>query len=279
MLRFLLAFPILMTLHSPRAQDTSACGDPPIMADEQLKGDIEGRVQALSRFLGDARLSGQLERNRRDIFDRYGDADQARTNAYLLYQFCLVIMSDTEMSTREKINEIIRIKREISKPVAGYTVDTETWGSVEAHHNCGAGKLSGDAITDMRVTNLHGRSANVDIDYSYNPRHLEEEPIAIRAYLLTESQHPTNRGQEVSAGGHCDYQDEADVSSANVGTASLTVCVEQEAIETWSMADSLYTHEIFIFIAGTYSDPARGGVLAETDPYVCQRFPFPYTWH
>ncbi len=89
------------------------CGDVPPVADEDLKGEIEGKAQFLSRFLGDSELSGNLETARSDIFSKYPNADAARTNAYFLYVMCESIFSDYSMSEEEKRDEFFHVRREI----------------------------------------------------------------------------------------------------------------------------------------------------------------------
>jgi hypothetical protein len=92
------------------------CGDPPPVANEALKGEIEGKAQFLSRFLGDAALSGAIQTSRTEIFSKYPDAEQSRSNAYFEYQVCLLIFNDKTMSTGEKLDQLVKIRREFAKP-------------------------------------------------------------------------------------------------------------------------------------------------------------------
>lgn len=221
---------------------------------QAIEGDVKGRIELWKR---EAEASGKASaEDLGGLLSTLPAGQQIDPNVYKTYVEC--------------------IEDAISQFLQSQAPKTETWGSVEAYHNSGAGNLAGDAITHMRVTNIIRRSANVDIDYSYNTRHLEEQPITISAYLLTTSQNPANVGKEVAAAGGCDDREQADISSTNVGTASLTVCVDQQSFES---SNSLHTHELFVYLAGTtIQASARGKVLAQADPYVCQRFPFSYTW-
>jgi hypothetical protein len=128
---------VILPITTIHARAATECGDPPPVADETLKGEIEGKAQFLSRFLGDARLSGQIETSRREIFSRYPEAERSRSNAYLEYQVCVLLMRDRTMSTQEKINELIRIRREFSKPISGLTNEPPVpeRQTAEAHHN------------------------------------------------------------------------------------------------------------------------------------------------
>jgi hypothetical protein len=46
----------------------AVCGDPPPVANEALKGEIEEKTQLLSRFIGHASLAGRIEASRQEIF-------------------------------------------------------------------------------------------------------------------------------------------------------------------------------------------------------------------
>jgi len=92
----------------------AVCGDPPPVANEELKGEIEGKAQFLSRFLGDASLAGRIETSRQEIFSQYPDQDE-RSDAYFEYMFCALIMNDQDMTTKEKIDELKDIKVQFYK--------------------------------------------------------------------------------------------------------------------------------------------------------------------
>lgn len=96
------------------AQDNLNCGDPPPVANEVLKGEIEGKVHLLSRFVGDASLSGQIDHSRTEIFSKYGANE--RSDAFFEYMLCMLIMNDSEMTTRDKIYELSIVRREFERP-------------------------------------------------------------------------------------------------------------------------------------------------------------------
>ena len=58
------------------------CGSVPPVQDEKLKGAIADKATFLSKLLGNAQLSGEIESAKSDIFSQYPDADRSRTNAY-----------------------------------------------------------------------------------------------------------------------------------------------------------------------------------------------------
>jgi len=100
------------------AYSDTICGDPPPVANEALKGEIEGKAQLLSRFIGDANLSGKIETSRTEIFSKYPDAEKSRANAFFDYQVCVLIMNDKKLDTIQKLNELKKIKREFNNSIS-----------------------------------------------------------------------------------------------------------------------------------------------------------------
>jgi hypothetical protein len=95
--------------------DASHCGDPPVVADDSLRGEIEGEAKLLSRFLGDARLSGEIETSRKDIFYRYPTGERA--DAYFKYQVCLLILTDTTLTNTQKLEQLMMVEREFGRQI------------------------------------------------------------------------------------------------------------------------------------------------------------------
>lgn len=98
------------------------CGDPPPVADESLKADVAGKAQLLSRFIGDASLTGQIETQRTDIFSRYRNTSE-RSDAYFEYEMCVLLMDDQSLSGAEKRSELIRIRQSFAQPVQTQPVE------------------------------------------------------------------------------------------------------------------------------------------------------------
>jgi hypothetical protein len=94
----------------------SLCGNPPPVENETLKGDINGKAQILSRFLGDASLGGKIESSRTEIFSHYKEANE-RSNAYFEYMVCVTLMQDRGMTTSEKLDKLRSIRAEFHKPL------------------------------------------------------------------------------------------------------------------------------------------------------------------
>lgn len=119
MLRLLLVIAVVaikLFSNSEVRADVTLCGEVPPTTNLTLKGDVEGKTQLLSKFLGSAELSGEIEAARTEIFSKYPDPNE-RLNAYFQYQFCVLLMSNEDMSTREKIEELKQIRREFAKPI------------------------------------------------------------------------------------------------------------------------------------------------------------------
>jgi hypothetical protein len=111
MLFILISWPI-----TAFSQVEKICGEPPPVANESLKGAIKGEAQALSRWLGNAGLTGQIQTSREEIFSKYPDAEVSRSNAYFEYVICVILMQDKSLTSTQKIEELKKIHREFSKP-------------------------------------------------------------------------------------------------------------------------------------------------------------------
>lgn len=120
------------------AQDS--CGDPPQVADESLKGELNGQAQFLSRFIGDAQLKGRIETSRIAVFDKYPNADKLIIDYYLIYETCNILMRDTTLSTNQKLEEMRKTRREfltvsstqiIAKTCRHQDFGIERWGNEE----------------------------------------------------------------------------------------------------------------------------------------------------
>src|SRR5260370_37776756 len=57
-----------------------SCGelpkDLPVAVREQLKGDVEGKAQLLTKMLGDAQLKGKVETSRTELHQEHSNLDQ-----------------------------------------------------------------------------------------------------------------------------------------------------------------------------------------------------------
>lgn len=105
---------VCITNYQTAADDI--CGDPPPVANEVIRGNIEGKAVGLAPLIGTAKFTGQMEHSRTEIFSAYGENE--RSDAYFEYMICTLILKDTELTTREKINEISRVWKRFETPPA-----------------------------------------------------------------------------------------------------------------------------------------------------------------
>jgi hypothetical protein len=90
------------------------CGDPPPVANEQVKADLTGKANLLSKYIGNAELGGKIDASRTEIFSKYPPHE--RSEAYFEYQICILLMQDTKMSTPDKIQTLRDINVRFQQP-------------------------------------------------------------------------------------------------------------------------------------------------------------------
>lgn len=116
-------FVCLCTLmpNSARAQQ-EICGTPPsfdVRKEEAdaIKGDLNGKAQALSKFLGNAELTGRIESERKTLYQTSEGSDANRKDAYLAYLFCMIIMQDKSANMNDKLKALQTFRQPI--PISG----------------------------------------------------------------------------------------------------------------------------------------------------------------
>jgi hypothetical protein len=91
----------------------AVCGDPPVVEDIHLKGELDSKAQFLSRLLGDAQFKGKVDVAKNDVLSHYPNADALRINQYFMYVVCVTIMNDNTMPTIDKLNELRKARGDI----------------------------------------------------------------------------------------------------------------------------------------------------------------------
>ncbi|MBK3660971.1 hypothetical protein JJE66_06865 [Bradyrhizobium diazoefficiens] len=91
------------------------CGPPPtldqkLQNDESIKGNLQGKAQLLSKYVGQADLGGQIDAVKKEIYTQSKDYYPAQQEAYLNYLFCSIISADTKLSTLEKLDALAKFK-------------------------------------------------------------------------------------------------------------------------------------------------------------------------
>jgi hypothetical protein len=99
----------------PVAQAQPPCGEAPPVADLTLKRDLEAKAKALASIIGNTQLKGQTEVARTDIFSRYPKADRTRSDNYLEYWFCSIVLANPNLSTQEKVRALLEFREAFSE--------------------------------------------------------------------------------------------------------------------------------------------------------------------
>lgn len=123
----------LLTPFSAYAQQ-EICGSPPsfdVKKEEAdaIKGDLNGKAQALSKLVGNAELAGRIEKERKTIYQTSEGSEGNRKDAYLAYVFCVIIMQDKNASMVDKLNALQNFRQPPPAPHSEVT-PKDTW-SVE----------------------------------------------------------------------------------------------------------------------------------------------------
>jgi hypothetical protein len=79
-----------------RGQDAATCGSAPslpstVESDENVRGQLQGQANLLSKWVGKAELAGEVETARKQIYQSSTGYFAAYKDAYLAYIFCVII--------------------------------------------------------------------------------------------------------------------------------------------------------------------------------------------
>lgn len=116
MLAYMFAVSILLATFAAKA-DNIDCGAMPVVTDESFAGEINGQARLLSRYFGNAELSGRIEQTRKDIFSKYSDQQASRQDSALQYQMCEYLKRDTTHSDFEKFKILRDMRQSFQKPI------------------------------------------------------------------------------------------------------------------------------------------------------------------
>lgn len=89
------------------------CGEPPVVTNDTLKGELDGKASLIKRLVGQAEFTGVVEATREDVFENYPNADEARANAYLFYVACALTVDDKKMNAIEKLDAIAKFRAKL----------------------------------------------------------------------------------------------------------------------------------------------------------------------
>jgi hypothetical protein len=97
-------------------QANTACGPPPPPdvtkeISDVKKADLQGKAQALSKYLGSGELAGKIDSERKTIYQTTDESEAIREDRYLAYMACIVIMGDKTASFKEKMDAIQTLRK------------------------------------------------------------------------------------------------------------------------------------------------------------------------
>ena len=93
----------------------SLCGDAqpkevPALIQEQLKGDVEGQANLVTRWLGSGQLKGAVDTSRMELHEKHNDVDQHQIDMYFMWVACEFINSDRNLSGAEKAKAWVQVR-------------------------------------------------------------------------------------------------------------------------------------------------------------------------
>ena len=111
-------FLLFLGLPSSVVANREICGTPPPDQfkeenSESIKGDLTGKANLLSSYVGKAELGGKIEAARKEVFAKYPDANTAYLDRYFAYMFCFVLFDPkNQQNPNDKIKAIQEFKRQ-----------------------------------------------------------------------------------------------------------------------------------------------------------------------
>jgi hypothetical protein len=122
-----------------------SCGDPPkdvpAYIQEQLKGDAEGRAQALTRILGGLEIKGSVDASRTELYEQHRNLDQHQIDMYFMWVSCQAIMADRTLTTVDKLMMWTQVRSAFG---------SSTTGDARPTRNPNALYQYGDAVADVQ---------------------------------------------------------------------------------------------------------------------------------
>jgi hypothetical protein len=117
----MLAMILLVARCLPASADT-ACGaapsQVPLMSQEQLKGDAEGKAQILTKIIPGAQIKGAVDMSRKELYQEHQNIDQYQIDMYFMWVSCQTINSDTSLATADKIKLWTEVRSAFQLPSA-----------------------------------------------------------------------------------------------------------------------------------------------------------------
>jgi hypothetical protein len=104
---------LAIAITAPSVINAQQCGEAPLVSDQSLKGELEGKAKSLSGYLGEAGLKAQIESARTDVLNKYPNADRVRIDSYMLYMLCKTLLSDSKLTAQEKVKMMLEVQQSL----------------------------------------------------------------------------------------------------------------------------------------------------------------------
>jgi hypothetical protein len=85
------------------------CGAPPPISDQTFKADAEAEANFLKKMVGAVAFKAEVENKTTEIFSKYPNGTYQ--DAYFMYMFCQLLLTDRTMSTRDKLDALTQFHK------------------------------------------------------------------------------------------------------------------------------------------------------------------------
>ncbi len=127
------------------ASAQTPCGDAPkdvpAYTQEQLRGDAEGKAQALTKMLGALEIKGSVDASRTELYEQHRNLDQHQIDMYFMWVSCQAIMADHTLSTGDKLKIWTQVRAAFG---------SSTTGDARPTRNPNALYQYGDAVAEVQ---------------------------------------------------------------------------------------------------------------------------------
>jgi hypothetical protein len=149
-------FVLLSLMAGLPASAQVSCGDPPkdvpAYIQEQLKGDAEGKAQALTRILGGVEVKGSVDASRTELYEQHRNLDQHQIDMYFAWVSCQTIGADRNLTTADKVEMLRKVRSAFGSSATGDARPTRNPNALYQY---------GDAVADVQGAVISQASGTV----------------------------------------------------------------------------------------------------------------------
>jgi hypothetical protein len=117
--------------------------------ESSTKGNLEGKAEFLTRFVGTAELGGKIDSARKELYQNSDKFFAAQNDAYLAYMFCIIITKDNNLSAPEKLKALQEFKRPVNTPQQAPPLQTREGQLIISSGP--RGQLQSDTYADLKI--------------------------------------------------------------------------------------------------------------------------------